>query len=46
MSSDDQLEVISDGTMKLIEELDWPFGGDQPSIEMVESAALKAIYGN
>jgi DNA repair exonuclease SbcCD nuclease subunit len=46
VSSDDQLEVISDGTMKLIEELDWPFGGDQPSIEMVESAALKAIYGN
>jgi exonuclease SbcD len=44
VSSDDQRAAIADQTMKLIEELDWRFGGDQPSIKMVKEEALKAIY--
>ena len=44
-SEDDQLKVISERTMALIEELDWTFGGDQPSREEVELAALSVIYG-
>ena len=46
VSSDDQLEAISERTMKLIEQLDWPFGGDEPTKEQVEFAALSVIYGN
>jgi exonuclease SbcD len=46
VSSDQQLEAISERTMMLIEELDWPFGGDQPTKEQVELAALSVIYGN
>lgn len=46
VSSDDQLEAISERTMKLIEELDWSFGGDEPTREQVELAALSVIYGN
>jgi hypothetical protein len=32
--------------MKLIEELEWSFGGDEPTREQVELAALSVIYGN
>jgi exonuclease SbcD len=46
VSSDDQLEALSERTMKLIEALDWPFGGDEPTKEEVEIAALSAIYGS
>ena len=46
VSSNDQLEAISERTMKLIEELDWSFGGDQPTREQVELAALSVIYGS
>ncbi len=46
VSSDDQLETISERTMSLIEELDWSFGGDEPTREQVELAALSVIYGN
>jgi len=46
VSSDGQLAAISEQTMKLISELDWPFGGDEPTREQVEMAALSAIYGN
>ena len=46
VSSDDQLEAIAKRTMKLIEELDWSFGGDEPTREQVELAALSVIYGN
>ena len=44
VSSDDQLEAISERAMELIKELDWAFGGDEPTREMVERAALKVIY--
>lgn len=46
VSSDDQLEAISERTMKLIEALDWSFGGDEPTREQVEIAALSVIYGD
>ena len=46
VSSDDQLEVISERTMELIEKLDWSFGGDEPTKEEVELAALSVIYEN
>ena len=46
VSSDDQLAEISDRTMKLIQDLDWPFGGDEPEREMLKGAALKVIYGD
>jgi DNA repair exonuclease SbcCD nuclease subunit len=46
ISSDDQLEAISERTMNLIEKLNWPFGGDGPTRDEVELAALSVIYGN
>ena len=46
VSSDDQLESIAERTMKLIELLGWSFGGDEPTKEQVEVAALSVIYGN
>ena len=46
VSSDDQLAAISERTMKLIDELDWPFDGDEPTRDQVEMAALSAIYGD
>ena len=45
VSSDDQLQAISERTMKLIEELEWSFGGEEPTKEQVELAALSVIYG-
>ncbi len=45
VSSYDQLEAISERTMKLIEKLDWSFGkDDEPTREEVELAALSVIY--
>ena len=44
-SADDQLKAISERAMLLIEGLDWPFGGDEPTREEVEMAALSVIYG-
>ncbi len=46
VSSHDQLESISERAMELIEKLDWPFGGDEPTREQVEIAALSVIYGD
>jgi exonuclease SbcD len=46
VSSDDRLEAISVRTMRLIEALDWSFGGHEPTREQVEIAALSVIYGN
>lgn len=46
VSSDDQLEAVSERTMKFIEKLDWSFGGDEPTREEVELAALSVIYEN
>ena len=46
VSSDELAAKISDQTMKKIEELDWPFGGDQPPMDMVKEEALKVIYGD
>lgn len=47
VSSNDQLEAISERTMKLIEGLDWSFGeGDEPTREQAEIAALSVIYGD
>ena len=45
-SSDRQLNAISERTMKLIDELDWTFGGDEPAEEHVKIAALSVIYGD
>jgi hypothetical protein len=44
-SSDRQLNAIAERTMKLIDELDWDFDGDEPTREQVKTAALSAIYG-
>jgi DNA repair exonuclease SbcCD nuclease subunit len=44
-SSDHQLNAIAERTMKLIDELDWDFDGDEPTREQVKTAALSAIYG-
>ncbi len=46
VSSDDQLEAISERTMNLIEQLDWPFDSDEPTKDQVEIAALSVIYGD
>ena len=44
-STDPQLNAIAEQTMKLIDELEWDFGGDQPEKELVKIAALVVIYG-
>ena len=43
-SSDRQLNAITERTIKLIDELDWGFGGDEPERELVKIEALKVIY--
>ncbi len=43
-SSDRQLNAMAERTMKLIDELDWSFGGDEPAKEDVTIAALSVIY--
>ncbi|MCJ7515296.1 MAG: metallophosphoesterase [Dehalococcoidia bacterium] len=44
-STDQQLNAIAERTMKLIDQLEWDFGGDQPERETVKIAALDVIYG-
>jgi len=44
-STDRQLNAIAERTMKLINELEWNFGGDEPERELVKIAALNVIYG-
>ena len=44
-STDRQLDAIAERTMKLIDELEWDLGGDQPEVESVKIAALNVIYG-
>ena len=43
--SDDQLEDLAEHVIQRIGELDWPFGGDEPTREQVGLAALSVIYG-
>lgn len=45
-SSDRQLNAIAERTMKLIDELDWTVGEDEPTKEYVKIAALSVIYGD
>ena len=45
MSSDRQLSTIAERTTKLIDELEWDYGGDQPAREQLKIEALKVIYG-
>lgn len=44
-STDRQLGAITERTMKLIDELEWDFGGDQPAKEQLKIKALEVIYG-
>jgi len=44
VSSDHQLAAIAEQTTKLIDELDWPFGGNEPTKDQVKIAALFIIY--
>ncbi len=44
-SSDRQVNAIAERTMKLIDELDWDFGGDEPGMDQVKMAGLSVIYG-
>ena len=44
-SSDRQLNAIAERTIRLIDQLDWDFGGDEPAKEQVKIAALSVIYG-
>lgn len=44
VSPDRQLNTIAERAMKLIDELDWNFGGTEPAKEQVVVAALSAIY--
>ena len=46
VSSDRQLEAIAKRAIKLIDELDWDFSGDEPTREQVKTAALSVIYGD
>lgn len=45
ISPDRQLNAIAARTVKLIDELDWDFGGEEPERQAVKLAALKLIYG-
>jgi exonuclease SbcD len=45
ISTDRQLNTIAECTIKLIDELDWDFGGEEPERQAVKLAALKLIYG-
>lgn len=44
VSSDCQLNAITERTMKLIDELDWKFDDDEPTKAQVTLAALSVIY--
>jgi DNA repair protein SbcD/Mre11 len=43
-SLDDQLGAMAQRAVERIRALEWPFGGDEPSREQVEVAALSVIY--
>lgn len=45
ISTDRQLSVVAKRTMKLIDELEWDFGGDEPEREQLKIEALNVIYG-
>ena len=45
ISTDPQLSAIAERTMKLIDELEWDFGGDEPERELLKIKALNVIYG-
>ena len=44
-SSDQQLSAIAERTMKLIDEVEWDFGGNEPERELLKIEALNVIYG-
>lgn len=44
-SRDRQLSAIAERTMKLIDELGWDFGGDEPERELLKIETLNVIYG-
>lgn len=44
-SSDRQLSAITERTIKVIDELEWDFGGDQPTKEQLKIKALEVLYG-
>ncbi len=43
-STDRQLNAIAERTMRLIDELDWVFSGDEPGKKHVKIAALSVVY--
>lgn len=45
VSTDRQLNAVAERTTKLIDELAWGFGGDEPERDMTKIEALKVIYG-
>ena len=45
MSTDRQLGAITERTVKLIDELEWDFGGDELTKEQLKIKALEVIYG-
>ncbi len=45
ISADQQLGAVAERTMKLIDNLEWDYGGDQPERESLRIEALKVIYG-
>ena len=44
-SSDYQRNAITDRVRRLVDELDWDFGGDEPTREEVLIKAMSVIYG-
>jgi exonuclease SbcD len=45
VSEDRQLATVAERTIKLIDGLDWKFGGDEPEREQLKMQALTTIYG-
>ena len=45
-STDRQLSAIAEQAVKLIDELEWDFGGDEPDRELLKIEALNVIYSN
>jgi exonuclease SbcD len=45
ISTDRQLNAIAQRTIRLINELEWDFGGNEPDRELTKLAALNVIYG-
>ncbi len=43
-SQDSQLNAIAERTLELVDGLDWDFGGAEPLLEQVKTAALEAIF--